>query len=305
MATSNSYNFNPSLGEITLYAFNIAGLRNTSLVQEHFQSARMASNMMLANWSNQGVNLWKVIQTVVPLVQTPTILTANGTGSTATLTFATPNTPIYTVGTSINVAGVANTGYNGTYTVTASGPGSVSYANTTAGTSSGGTISTTYPAATYSVDPKTIVMLDAYMTIDNGSGYPIDRIILPISRTEYASYPNKQQQGFTTTFWFDRLISPTVTLWPAPDGTSAQYLKYYSVTQIQDAELSSGDTIDIPYRWLEAFADGLAYRLAKIWNMGIAANLKAAADESYNIAAKQDVETAQQYISPQISGYFR
>jgi hypothetical protein len=305
MPTSGSYNFNPSLGEITLYAFNVAGLRNTSLVQEHFQSARMASNLMLSSWANQGVNLWKVIQTVVPLVQTPAILTATGTGTTATLTFATPNTPVYTAGTTITVSGVGNSGYNGSYTVTASGPGYVSYANTTSASSTGGTITTTYPAATYSVDPKTVVMLDAYMTIDNGSGYPIDRIILPISRTEYASYPNKQQQGFTTTFWFDRLISPTVTLWPAPDGTSAQYLKYYSVTQIQDAELSGGDTIDIPYRWLEAFADGLAYRLAKIWNMGIAANLKAAADESYNIASKQDVETAQQYISPQISGYFR
>jgi hypothetical protein len=33
--------------------------------------------------------------------------------------------------------------------------------------------------------------------------------------------------------------------------------------------------------------------------------LKPLADESYEIAAMQNVETAQQYISPIISGYFR
>jgi hypothetical protein len=83
--------------------------------------------------------------------------------------------------------------------------------------------------STYNVNLNTVMILDAYMQVDNGGGQTTDRIIMPVSRTEYASYPNKEQEGFTTTFWFDRLISPnpTVTLWPVPDGSSAQYLKYY------------------------------------------------------------------------------
>ena len=230
MTTSGAYAFNPSLGELTLYAYNMAGVRNTALLQEHMQAAKMATNMMLASWANQGVNLWAVDLITVPLVQGQT---------------------------------------------------------------------------TYSVDGDTVMILDAYMQTDNGSGQPIDRIILPISRTEYASYPNKEQQGFTTTFWFDRLISPTITLWPVPDGSSAQYLKYYRVRQLQDANYISGQTVEIPYLWLEAFADGLAFRLAKIWNPQIAPALKAVADQSYDIAARQNVEQAQQYISPQISGYYR
>ena len=230
MATSGTYNFSPSLGELTLYAYNLAGLRNTSLMQEHMESARMATNLMLANWANRGVNLWAVDLITVPLV---------------------------------------------------------------AGQS------------TYDVDPNTVVMLDAYMEIDNGSGQPIDRVIMPISRTEYASYPNKEQQGFTTVFWFDRLISPTVTLWPVPDGYSAQYLKYYRVRQIQDANLQNGQNVEIPYLWLEAFAYDLASRLAVIWSPEKIQYLKPFADESYQIAAAQNVETAQQYISPTISGYFR
>jgi hypothetical protein len=232
MTTSGTYNFNPSLGEITIYAYNLIGIRAASLAQEHMEAARMAANMLLGRWSNQGVNLWAVDLQTVPLVQ---------------------------------------------------------------------------GQATYDVPLNTVVMLDAYMTIDNGSGQPIDRIILPISRTEYASYPNKDQEGFTTTFWFDRLINPnpTVTLWPVPDGTSAQYLKYYRVRQMQDSEFPGGQQVEIPYMWMEAFAYGLAQRLATIWAPDKLAFLKPFADEAYQIAATQNVETAATYISPQISGYFR
>ena len=232
MATSGTYTFNPSLGEITLYAYNLIGLRNTSLLQEHMEAARMAANMLCSNWSNRGVNLWAVDLVSVPLVQ---------------------------------------------------------------------------GQKTYDVDLNTVTMLDAYMVIDDGNGNPIDRIILPVSRTEYASYPNKETQGFTTTFWFDRLISPnpTVTLWPVPDGTSAQYLKYYRVRQIQDSTLQNGTQVEIPYLWMDAFAYGLASRLAVIWAPDKVQLLKPLADEAYNIAAEQNVETAQQYISPQIAGYYR
>ena len=230
MSTSGTYDFNPSLGELTLYSYNLVGIRNTSLLQEHMEAARMATNLMLSRWSNQGVNLWQVDLVTVPLVQ---------------------------------------------------------------------------GQSTYTVDPKTVMILDAYMVIDNGNGQPIDRIIMPVSRSEYASYPNKLQQGFTTVYWFDRLLAPTVTLWPVPDGSSAQYLKYYRVQQIQDSEYSSGQQVDVPYLWLEAFADGLAFRLARIWNPAIAPGLKMLADESYGIAAAQNTEYAQQYISPQLMGYYR
>ena len=232
MSTSGTYAFNPGLGEIVLYAYQNIGLRPTSLVQEHFVSARMASNMMLARWSNEGVNLWAVDLQTVPLV---------------------------------------------------------------AGQS------------TYNVPLNTVTMLDTYISTVSGSSPPIDRIILSVSRTEYSSYPNKSQQGFPTTFWFDRLISPnpTVTLWPVPDGNTAQYLKYYRVRQLQDSNLTNNQNVEIPYLWMEAFADGLTYRLARIWNPQLAVALKGQADESYNIAAQQNIETAQQYISPQIMGYYR
>lgn len=186
----------------------------------------MAANMMLARFSNQGVNLWAVDLITVPLIE---------------------------------------------------------------------------GQATYAVDGNTVMVLDAYTTTSSG----IDRVIMPISRTEYASYPNKTQQGFPTSYWYDRLISPTLTLWPVPDGSSATILKYYRVRQVQDSNLQNGENVEIPYRWLEAFADGLTYRLARIWAPQMAQMLKGQADESYQIASAQDVEDVPTYIAPMLGGYFR
>jgi hypothetical protein len=157
--------------------------------------------------------------------------------------------------------------------------------------------------ATYAVDGNTVAILDAYVQNDD-SGANIDRIILPVSRTEYASYPNKEQQGFTTTFWFDRLLSPTVTLWPVPDGSQTS-LVFYQVCQIDDANFRNGQTVNVPVYFLEAFAYGLGQRLATIWAPEKAVGLKALADEAYQIAAMQNVETSNFYISPGITGYYR
>jgi hypothetical protein len=82
-------------------------------------------------------------------------------------------------------------------------------------------------------------------------------------------------------------------------------LKYYRVRQIQDSNLQNGQQVEIPYLWLEAFAFGLAQRLAMVWAPDKVVVMKPMADEAYQIAASQNVETAQQYISPQIAGYFR
>lgn len=228
MSTSGTYTFNPSLGELTVYAYQLIGIRPTSLLQEHIDAARLATNMMFTRWSNQGVNLWQVEFVQTALVQ--------GT-------------------------------------------------------------------ATYTVDPSVVVMLDTFIRTTTGSTIT-DRIILPVSRTEYASYPNKIQQGFPTTYWFDRLLSPNVTLWPVPDGTQT-YLCYYAVQRIQDANMNGVEQLDIPPIWLEAMVYGLAERLAMVWAPDRAMAMRTFADEAYNIAAQQNVETAQQYISPQLSGYWR
>lgn len=158
--------------------------------------------------------------------------------------------------------------------------------------------------ATYDVDPTTVMILDAY--IETGiAPNTIDRIIDPVSRTEYASFPNKTNQAQPTVFWFDRLVDPTITLWPVPDGNGPYTLKYYRFRQIQDANLPAGVTPEIPVRWLDAFAAGLAHRLSRIYAPPLEQARKADAMEAWQIAATQDVEDVPLYIYPGLGGYFR
>lgn len=228
LKTSGTYSFAPSMGEAVLYAYGLCGVRRTGLTQQHFEDARLATNMLMMRWSADGVNLWQVDLQTVPLV-----------------------------------AG----------------------------------------QATYPVPCNTIVMLDMYYTINNGS-QSIDRIVTPVSRTEYASYPNKQQQGSPTVAWFDRLLSPTVTLWLVPNGQQASF-SYYRLRQTQDSVLSNGTAVEIPPYFLESYVFGLATRLAAIWAPDRAVGLKAMADESWGIASRQNIETASVYISPSTSSYYR
>jgi len=157
--------------------------------------------------------------------------------------------------------------------------------------------------ATYQVPSNTIVMLDMYIGFNNGVG-ETDRLILPVSRTEYASYTNKEQQGFPTVAWFDRLLAPQVTLWPVPNGQQS-VLKYYRLRQSQDSVLANGQQVELPVYLLEAFCLGLAARLAIIWAPDRAPGLKVLADEAYNVGIAQNVETSAVYISPSMGGYFR
>jgi hypothetical protein len=157
--------------------------------------------------------------------------------------------------------------------------------------------------ATYPVPANTIVMLDMYYTINNGA-QPIDRIVTPVSRTEYANYPNKQQQGAPTVAWYNRLLSPTVTLWLVPNGQQASF-SYYRLRQTQDSKFENGLSVEIPVYFLEAYVFGLATRLAAIWAPDRAVGLKAMADESWGIASRQNIETANTYVSPMLGGYYR
>jgi hypothetical protein len=94
-------------------------------------------------------------------------------------------------------------------------------------------------------------------------------------------------------------------LWPVPDQTSVYTLKYYRVKQIQDANLENGQTVDIPYRWFDAFAAGLASRLAGIYAPDRVPMLGTNAESAYMIAATQDTENVPLYLTPGLSGYYR
>lgn len=230
MASSGTYNFAPSNGEVVLAAYERIQIRVPEIRQEHMASARRELNFLLSEWSNKQVNLFKVTLNQISLTQ--------GT-------------------------------------------------------------------ATYSVPANTIMILDAYRSINTGTPSQTNIYMTPISRTEYASYPMPQIQEPPIVYWFDRLISPTVTLYPTPDGNGPYVFNYYSCIQMQDANLPAGETPDLPYRWLDAFVAGMSHRLARIYAPSLEAQREKDADKAWQVAATQDTENVPLTIAPSISGYYR
>lgn len=230
MASSGTYDFSISNGEVVLAAYERLKIFPPSLVQKHMASARREMNLLLAEASNKQVNLWKVDLVTLPLVAAQ---------------------------------------------------------------------------ETYAVDAATIMILDAWITTNAGAADAADMYITPVSRTEYASFSNKATPGRPTCYWFDRLIAPTLTIWPVPP-TSDFTMSYYRVRQMEDSNLRSGQTPDIPYRWFDWYVAGLAHRLARTYStLEIEAVRKADAKEAWDIAAAQDTENVALTLAPRISGYYR
>lgn len=170
------------------------------------------------------------------------------------------------------------------------------------------TVNLVQGTATYSVPVNTIMVLDVYISIPNGDGTTTDRIITPLSRTEYAGMPQKSEQSAPTSYWYDRLASPSMTLWPVPNGYGPYTMSYYRFTQAQDATFQNATQPAIPYLWLSAYVGGLAYSLAMIYkrdNPVLIAQCLAEKTRSYNIASQQDTEGASLFVAPQCSSYWR
>ena len=163
----------------------------------------------------------------------------------------------------------------------------------------------TQGTATYTLPTNVVMILDAYRSLNQGLVTQTDIFMTQISRDDYAAYPLKQSQGPPNQLWFDRLITPTVTLFPVPDGNGPYFLNYYACIQVQDANLPSGETPDVPARWFDAMCAGLAHRLARVFAPTLEAARKADYQEAWTVAATQDIEETPVRIIPKMSGYFR
>lgn len=159
--------------------------------------------------------------------------------------------------------------------------------------------------ATYDVAARVVMILDAYVSLNYGEDNQTDNYITPMSRTDYAGLSQKQTEGQPNTYWFDRQISPTITLWPVPDADDTYTLNYYACLQMEDANLYGGETPDVPYRWLDALVAGLAHRLSRIYAQPLEAVRKVDAKEAWEAAAAQDTENVNLSFSPSLRSYYR
>jgi hypothetical protein len=165
-------------------------------------------------------------------------------------------------------------------------------------------LSLTAGTATYTLPATVVDIIIIYMTTTLG-GVSTDRVLGPLSTVEYAAFPNKTTQGPPTSFWFNRLATPQLTVWPVPDDTATYTLNYRFLRQAYDASLKSGTTLDMPYRWLDAYGWELTARMAAHYKPEMFNQWQGVADSSWRDAAGEDTEAVSLYLSPGLGGYYR
>jgi hypothetical protein len=161
--------------------------------------------------------------------------------------------------------------------------------------------------ASYPVLADVTDILDLYLRLPPLTNQlPIDIVVTQISRTEYADQPNKTLQARPTTIWWDRLTDSQIYMWPVPDANGPYTLFYYATVQQDDATIPQGATPDIPYRFFDAFAAGLAAKLAvKYSPPAMIALAQQLAQQAWDEAADSDYEKVPWFISPAIDYYSR
>jgi hypothetical protein len=106
-------------------------------------------------------------------------------------------------------------------------------------------------------DTNLLDILDAVLTRTG-----VDTPVIPWTRADYLNIPEKNIEGRPDRMWIDKQRDQMVlTFWPVPEN-STDVITFNAVRKYEDSDTAS-DNADIPYYMYDAFAYGLAFRLAE------------------------------------------
>lgn len=164
-----------------------------------------------------------------------------------------------------------------------------------------GSVSLSQGTATYDLPTDTVDLLEHVVrTNDGNSTSQSDLVVNRISMPDYASIPNKLSQGRPISVLINRNITtPSITLWPVPDGATTYTFYYWRMRRIEDAG-DGVETPDVPFRFYPALMAGLAYNIA-LKTPDLAQRvplLKEDYKEQFALAAAEDREKATTRIVP-------
>ena len=158
------------------------------------------------------------------------------------------------------------------------------------------TKSITSGTATYSFDATHVDLLEVVLRNSSGTDFTLTQM----SRSEYLTIPNKTTTGQPSQYFFDRQVTPTITLWATPNATYT--LVYYYVRRIQDAD-ALVNTTDAPFRFLPCMAAGLAYYIAIKRAPDRIQILKTIYEEEFQRAAAEDASSTPLKLTPSMTYY--
>jgi len=155
------------------------------------------------------------------------------------------------------------------------------------------------------VFPRTTGSVASSSSFDIINGLRRDLPITPLNHDDYMQLPDKFNKSLIpTSFYFEKLINPQITLWPVTPDTQG-YMTILRSRQVQDIGTLTQE-LEIPARWTESITWQLAVRLsfefpgvdparrAEVIQMSQGMTVEVESDETDN---------APTYLSPNIRAY--
>ena len=134
------------------------------------------------------------------------------------------------------------------------------------------------------------------------SGTTTDLQMSRVSRSEYLNIPNKATESRPSQYFLDKLNTPVLKIWPAPEN-STDILVFNKIVRMDDADKAT-NTLDMPFRFYPCFAAGLAYYISIKKAPDRAGMLKQMYEEEFERAMSQDEDRASFRVAPYLrNGY--
>lgn len=298
MSTTGTSTFNLDMNDLIEEAFERCGMELRSGYD--FRTARRSLNLLTIEWANRGINLWTIEQgqilmntgqAIYPLpVDTIDILDAvtrtnNGSSSNQ----IDINLSRISESTYITIPNKNTTGRPIQMWINRQSGGVASIPQTTLANAITTTTQTTIDLTNASNLPT-----QGFINIDNETiGYQniVGNQILNAWRGQNGTTAATHSNGANV---FNNQL-PSVNVWPTPNPPGSQYtLVYYRMRRIQDAG-NGVRTQDIPFRFINCMAAGLAYHLS-MKLPGVPDNrimlLKSDYEQQWDFASTEDREKA-------------
>lgn len=327
-----------ALSQILDKAIRRVGLAPQSLTPELVQNAQEDLYLLLLSLSSRGLNLWCLDQVFIPLQSiTATYSLPVGTQNLLNVMFS-PGT-VLSLGKTVSYGNtsVSDDYYPGQWVkvtlaeaqvldqVGVKFPGTECTSFKVQGSNDGITwttlreVSGNYQPTRYNwfETPNETAYLEyrkifptslasyGVSDFDLVSGTRRDLTLTQLNHDDYMQLPNKFSQSLTpTSYYFEKLINPQVTVWPIPPQNQG-YLTILRSRQVQDVG-SLTQELEIPARWIESIVWQLALRLAfELPGVDPARRAELASTANSMVLEVEGDETdhAPIYLAPNIRGY--
>lgn len=146
-----------------------------------------------------------------------------------------------------------------------------------------------------------IDVLDVFIR-ETVSSETTDLPMTRLSRAEYSHIVNKSSTGKPNQYFINKQITPTISVWPAPDKSSTYTVVMNVLTRMDDSD-SATNTMEVPFRFYPCLTAGLAYYISMKRAPERTAMLKSMYEEEFTRALSQDEDRASFRISPDIRSY--